>query len=116
VSNHEGTWKTWYEKDRPENEPIPDGYGDRLNTFNRLLMLRSWFPDRAIQQMYQYIEEALGEQFTVPNIIDISEIWQQSNNKTPLLGLLSTGCVPTHEIEQLAKKQKIGEFEPEIRD
>ncbi|GIX94869.1 dynein heavy chain 8, axonemal [Caerostris extrusa] len=49
VKRSEKLWKAWYEKDAPEEEVIPDGY-DALNSFQKLLLLRSWCPDRTLAQ------------------------------------------------------------------
>jgi len=92
--------------DSPENASVPDGLDGRLNTFNRLLLLRSWFPERAIPQMYNYIEETLGEQYGKPVVINVGNIWLESENTTPIIGLISAGCDPALEIELLAKKNK----------
>uniref|UniRef100_A0A8V0ZHJ8 Dynein axonemal heavy chain 8 n=1 Tax=Gallus gallus TaxID=9031 RepID=A0A8V0ZHJ8_CHICK len=40
ITSNEKGWKNWYDKDAPEEEIIPDGY-DSLDTFHRLLLIRS---------------------------------------------------------------------------
>lgn len=39
VPNNERQWKTWFDKEAPEDEHIPDGY-QNLDVFKRLLMVR----------------------------------------------------------------------------
>ena len=39
---------------------VPDGYQKSLDTFRRLLLVRSWSPDRAMVQAKKYIAESMG--------------------------------------------------------
>lgn len=39
ISASEKTWKSWFDKEAPEEEVIPDGY-HTLDTFRRLLIIR----------------------------------------------------------------------------
>lgn len=39
VSNNDRQWKSWFDKDAPEEAVIPDGYNN-LDTFRKLLMIR----------------------------------------------------------------------------
>ena len=39
ITSSEKVWKTWFNKDAPEEEVIPDGYNN-LDTFRRLLIIR----------------------------------------------------------------------------
>lgn len=39
ISTSEKAWKTWFDKDAPEEEVIPDGYNN-IDTFRKLLLIR----------------------------------------------------------------------------
>lgn len=54
-------WKDWFDSDTPEEMPIPDGYGTSLDTFHKLLLVRSWCPDRAIPMAKIYVGEVMGK-------------------------------------------------------
>lgn len=45
----------WYETEKPEQEEIPCGY-NVLDFFRKLILIRSWSPDRTISQARKYIE------------------------------------------------------------
>lgn len=45
----------WYEKAKPEEESFPSGYQESLDVFRKLLLIRSWSPDRTLSQARKYI-------------------------------------------------------------
>eukprot|EP01135_Chromosphaera_perkinsii_P008183 Nk52_evm5s1178 gene=Nk52_evmTU5s1178 len=106
VSRNDKPWKSWYEKEAPEQNPFPDGYENMLDPFHRLLLVRSWCQDRTIFQARQYISSTLGQKYAEAVILDLEETWKESSNRIPLICLLSMGGDPTASIESLAKKHK----------
>ncbi|EDO35603.1 predicted protein [Nematostella vectensis] len=106
ISRNEKQWKNWFDKDAPEEAEIPDGYANSLDTFRKLLLIRSWCPDRTISQARKYISESMGAQYGETVILELEKTWEESDNRTPLINFLSMGSDPTGMIEALAKKHK----------
>ena len=50
IASNDKQWKVWWDSDAPEEEVIPDGYHKSLDTFRRLLLIRSLCLDRAMPQ------------------------------------------------------------------
>ena len=69
---------------------------------------RSWCPDRTIFQARAYIAESAGEKYAEGVILNLETTWEESNIRTPLIGLLSMGSDPTSAIEGLAKRKDLG--------
>lgn len=40
VRRNDSGWRQWFDKDAPEENPIPDGYETSLDTFRKLLLVR----------------------------------------------------------------------------
>ncbi|KAJ3055739.1 Dynein heavy chain 5, axonemal [Rhizophlyctis rosea] len=107
VGKNEKAWKSWYEKDAPENEVLPSGYQNSLDAFRRLLLIRSWTTDRTIMMAKQYIASSMTTRFAESQILDLEALLGESDNRTPMICLLSTGSDPSADIENLSKKYKI---------
>lgn len=98
----------WYESEKPEAEEIPCSYSSTLDGFRKLLLIRSWSPDRTISQAKRYVEESLGSEYGEMQILDLEATWVESEPRTPLVCILSIGSDPTSQIGSLAKNKCIG--------
>lgn len=52
----------------------------------------------------------MGEDYAENVILDLEKTWEESDNRTPLINLLSMGADPTGMIELIAKKHKFGKM------
>ncbi|XP_041488031.1 dynein heavy chain 5, axonemal [Microtus oregoni] len=106
ISRNEKLWKIWFDKENPEEEPLPNAYDKSLDCFRRLLLIRSWCPDRTIAQARKYIMDSMGENYAEGVILDLEKTWEESDPRTPLICLLSMGSDPTDSIIALGKRLK----------
>ena len=105
IENNEKTWKAWYENDTPEHLPVPN-MGE-LSVFHHMLLIRCFCIDKVLGMARKYIGNTLGDHFVQAQILDLQELMAESNNKTPMIALLSQGSDPTSDIENLSKQYKI---------
>lgn len=103
VTNNDKVWKSWFDKDAPEEAHMPEGYNN-LDTFRKLLLIRAWCPDRTITQSRKYISASMGSRFAEPVILNWEAMYNESRPLTPMVCFLSIGSDPTPYIEQLAKR------------
>uniref|UniRef100_H0ZBP1 Dynein axonemal heavy chain 8 n=1 Tax=Taeniopygia guttata TaxID=59729 RepID=H0ZBP1_TAEGU len=104
IAQSDKAWKSWFDKDAPEEEIFPNGYSDSLDTFRKLLLIRSWCPDRTLSQARKYIASSLHEKYTEPVILNLRKTWEESDMRTPLICFLSMGSDPTDQINSLSRK------------
>ena len=104
VARNDKAWKAWFDEDAPEEVTLPDGYTTTLDTWRKLLLIRCWCPDRTIPMARKYVAEAMGVRFAEGVILNMDEMWAESNTRVPLVCFLSMGSDPTENIMLLAKK------------
>jgi len=51
--------------------------------------------------------DAMAPEFGESKILDLEKTWEESDERTPLICILSIGSDPTSEIEVLAKQKGI---------
>nr|XP_033785734.1 dynein heavy chain 5, axonemal isoform X1 [Geotrypetes seraphini] len=107
ITRNEKMWKVWFDKENPEEEMVPGGYDQALDCFRRLLLIRSWCPDRTIAQARKYIMDSMGGKYAEGVILDVEKTWEESDPRTPLICFLSMGSDPTDCIIALGKRLKI---------
>ncbi|CAL8275103.1 unnamed protein product [Lota lota] len=108
LSRNEKEWKVWFDKDAPEECVIPDGYNASLDVFHKLLLIRSWCPDRTLSQARMYVGDSMGARFAEPVVLNLEVTWEESDPRTPLICFLSMGSDPTNQIDALARKLQLG--------
>ena len=99
----EKEWKYWCDTESPEEEDIPCGYQSSLDVFRKLLLIRSWCPDRTLSQARKYIFDSLGAEFLENTVLDLESMLEETDNKVPLICLLTTGSDPSNQIETMAR-------------
>jgi dynein heavy chain len=109
IGRNDKGWKIWFDMEAPEESPIPDGYNS-LDTFRKLLLVRSWCPDRTYAQARKYISESMGLKYAEGVILDVERMWGESTIRVPMICLLSMGSDPTMTIDALSKKHQIRKY------
>ncbi|XP_002666734.3 dynein axonemal heavy chain 5 [Danio rerio] len=107
VGRNDRAWKSWFDEATPEESPLPDGYESQLDAFRKLLLIRSWCPDRTIAQARKYIAESMGVKYAEGVILDMEAMCSEAEKRIPLVCFLSMGSDPTENIDRLAKSKGI---------
>ncbi|XP_052240013.1 dynein axonemal heavy chain 8-like isoform X2 [Dreissena polymorpha] len=107
VTRNDKGWRAWFDTDAPEEEIMPDGYTTALDSFKKLLLIRSWCPDRTVPQARKYISDSMGPRYAEAVLLNLEDTWAESITRTPLICFLSMGSDPTNQIEGLGKKKQL---------
>jgi dynein heavy chain, axonemal len=108
IEKYEKEWKNWFDSDAPEINQFPNGYSDKLNDFQRLMLLRCFRVDRIYLAVTQYVTNVMGEQFVTPPVLSFESIWDQSTTLSPIVFILSPGSDPTTDLLKLAERSNFG--------
>uniref|UniRef100_A0A3Q2ZYK9 Dynein heavy chain region D6 P-loop domain-containing protein n=1 Tax=Kryptolebias marmoratus TaxID=37003 RepID=A0A3Q2ZYK9_KRYMA len=83
-------------------EPLPGEWDTRLNSFQKLLLLRCLRPDCLIQGLQDFVSSQLGQRYIQPRISDLSVIFKESSPISPIIFVLSPGADPAADIHKFA--------------
>ena len=98
-------WKAWYDYDAPETQPFPD-YNERLDQFEKMLLVRAIREDRALIAIDTYIQHSIGRDYLLVEPLDLAKLVDEASAFVPMITILSTGSDPTGKIQDLARKRK----------
>ncbi|KAB0803715.1 hypothetical protein PPYR_00685 [Photinus pyralis] len=101
-------WQVWFDADAPESIDFPSGYSEKANWFESLMLLRCFRIDRVYRGVTNYIVNTMGEEYVMPPVISLDNIFDQSNTMTPVVFILSPGSDPTAELMKLADRCGMG--------
>jgi dynein heavy chain len=97
-------WKAWYMSGKPEVEPMPSDWSTKTSELQKLCIVRACRLDRVLFAAAKFVQANIGQEFVEPPSFDLGEVYKKSNNKTPLIFVLSPGVDPTAGIMQLASQ------------
>ena len=70
VANHLG-FKTVFDSLEPQNEALPGEWDTRLNTFQKLIVLKALRSDKITLAVQNFVVEHLGQPFVEPPVFNL---------------------------------------------
>ena len=107
VAHYPPAWREIYDALEPHKSKLPGAWPAKLNTFQRLCLLRCVRADKVPDGVIQYVIEQLGQQFVEPPPFDLMACFKDSNVLSPLIFVLSKGSDPTKAFNEFAVKMKM---------
>jgi len=101
-------WRTYFDSPDPHSEPIPGRWGDKLNRFQALCVLRCVRPDKVVLGMQDFVTANLGQRFIEPPPLHLPTCYKDSNNVQPLVFVISSGSDPYEMLLKFADEMKFG--------
>ena len=90
-------------------EPLPGEWNDKLNSFQKMIVLKCIRPDKIIIAIQNYIVEKFGQKFIEPPTFDLSKSYRDSTSKMPLIFILSSGTDPVADFAKFAIEMDMNE-------
>jgi len=98
-------WERVYNLQKPQSKKAnwPEPY-TTMSLIRQAMFLRIFRPDKVIPVIQKLIkkEKEMGPQYIIPPPFDMEKSFEDSNNKAPIIIVLSAGADPMAELQKLA--------------
>lgn len=86
-------------------EPMPGDWNTKLNSFQKMIVLKSIRPDKISAAIENYVVEKLGQRFIEPPTFNLPACFADSDNCSPLVFVLSPGSDPIASFKSYVEDQ-----------
>lgn len=86
----------------PHEEKMPGEWNDRLNSFQKMILLKAIRADKITLAIQNFIIEKTGKAFVDPPTFNLGACYADSSNISPLIFVLSAGSDPIADFRKYA--------------
>jgi len=94
MSNNPDAWKPIYEAADAHLVELPSPWNDKLDTFQKLLVVRAMRPDKVVPAITGFVEKMMGKRYVDPIPFNLEVCYKESAANVPLVFVLSAGSDP----------------------
>ena len=99
------SFRAWAESDFPFVMELPGEWEVKLSPFVKLVLTKTFREEKAVASAQQYVGVELGEAFTEAPPWTLDDVFPDTNCRTPIIFILSTGADPTAMLQRFATKK-----------
>jgi dynein heavy chain, axonemal len=103
ISSNADVWEDWGSHDEPQDQPLPGGWQEKLNSMQQMLLVKCFRQEKLQFSIQKYIIEKMGREYVETAAVQMTEVYKDTDYRTPVVFVLSTGADPTGLLLQLAK-------------
>eukprot|EP00873_Tetraselmis_striata_P045243 jgi/Tetstr1/465507/TSEL_010176.t1 len=105
VRGQNGAWRAYAELEEPQEAALPLGWEETLPTpFHKLVIVKLLRPEKVVFAVSKYVEATMGSAFTEPAPWRLEDVFEDTNCRTPVIFILTTGADPTAMLQRFAQK------------
>ncbi|KAG2430514.1 hypothetical protein HXX76_010037 [Chlamydomonas incerta] len=106
LAAHSEAWKSVYDSPVPHEQALPGGFHDRLDSFQRLLLMRCLSPDKLVPAVAAYVAGSMGSRYIEPQDFKLGAIFLDSTASMPIVFVLSPGSDPMADLLAFAEEKR----------
>merc|ERR1711959_371591 len=96
-------YQEYFDSNTPETHALNGDWETKLNSLQKLCVLRCIRPDKVVNGMQNYVIEHLDDRFVKPPPFDLGPCYDDSLPTTPLIFVLTVGADPTTALISFAE-------------
>ena len=100
----ESEWMRWMKAPIIMDEKLPEPFQETISMFQKLILVKALREDKLQQSIGAFVASVLGKEFAESPIASMQDIYDDLDNKTPCIFILSKGADPTGTLLRFAKK------------
>ncbi len=85
------------------NNEIPEPFSEKLNVFDKLLLVKIFQPKEILSSIRKFIKLKMGDFYLGVLDNSLESIYEESDNITPIIFVLSKGADPSNLIKKLGE-------------
>ncbi|XP_075463117.1 dynein axonemal heavy chain 6 isoform X2 [Ascaphus truei] len=98
-----------YKKQGEENKMGLDLWNEKLNLFQKLILVKSIMEEKVVFAITEFVINNLEKKFIENPPVDLATLYQDMSPSTPLVFILSTGSDPMGAFQRFAKEKGYSE-------
>lgn len=105
INENMQAWEDYCATAEPQNEPLPEPFNEALDQFEKLLILKIFRPEKLAFAFTDYVHNELGKMYIENQAVTMEIIYGDSDERTPVIFILSQGADPTTGLYKFAKEK-----------
>jgi dynein heavy chain len=102
-------WLEWAQCESPHTEPLPLDWKDKLDDFQTLIVLKAFRQEKLMFSFQIYVRDNMGRFFIDPQSVTMEIVQADTDYRTPLIFILSTGADPTSQLLKFSDSKGYGD-------
>lgn len=101
---NQAEWQRLFDSGTPELDPLPGGWEEKLDYFQKMIALKAIRPDKVPLAVQQFVTLKMGKQYIEPPTFSIAKSFKDSSVTVPLIFVLSAGSDPVADFMRFAEE------------
>ena len=109
ITKELASWEKVAKSVEPHRAIFPGIWANSLSPFQKMMLLKTMREEKLLFASLDYVGIALGNEFKEPKATTLEDVYKDTDRKTPIVFILSTGADPTSILFRFAADMKYRE-------